>query len=1379
MNEDNNKMASMSTKGDSKSNTEAKTFVENEQKTFSENEDSDDETSSGSELHGFDIDNQLEEKLKKHGLNRRNVKTIIHELLNDEHVRGLLKANLDNENAAAPLPESKNLRSKVTTKRSKEFEKVAKFTEIPLPEEDDDDEEYHPGTKEYVADAEISQDTQESPNDLDTSIECSSISSEIDILKQTEPETQKSFLQHLDECQKELDAINRRQELHDQEIIAQRTRSKHSLLDIAMAEIETAFKPPDVTDDMYTPSGDDDWHKWLAELMLDETALDAPDAADDDCEQDPDYNFIQSESEECNEKEDYRNDHGTHIPRKEVKELLEENHSEELDFKGQLISSAAPTETPIPSNSTYSKNYAMPMVKPVNTVKSQLAMLRKSKVIPSQRKKDVGFSETSGSIASNYEVNQPITFTKHQLNVLSTQMRQHVQLLTQTNILTRNIPCYSSIVVESHAVLKELQQLSQHDRINFVVNSSYFDVPGLAEALKIASTEIPQSEPVTRLSKTERQRFVQPMRRAVGELMAKNPLFAFSQLLPVNAPQENIPDNTRLSFNSSEDSLMALGIAQMEGHALPWHILIHQYMMPCKQPEQIRSRMMNVKIQGRYSRDNPIRLYRQSGKLPSTPALCQADAGHGTNAENLLNLKKSNLPDWLIALQHETEHMQNNRNSTGNIEKLLGERSTYSDIDITKHTNEPSINTVTKVPTVQPAVISVLQQPSILFSPQKPLSIVLPTGVLASPAAILTQPQLVQVNKPATVGKFPITPQNIHSKTMISNHDTKQTIPAMKTRKKTKKKIVKSNHQKARKTTNNFPERKQKPPVQSKNVVEESFDDLDDEILLTEEDFDENEHDEHTVGVEDLSEDETLTEQKIWSGQKRQADRSERDLKTKWKKRKETTSKKLGGRLHRLHPGLSGKKKTRLSSDPLSRSLLQSAQKVKLLEEETIVQLDPSRVEKEMLLAEGYLTRMEDVLKDHPNVLTNVLEIFSEFDGDTAQSPPGLFKKLSKLLAPWPELLQGFAPFLLPEQAQLCGLLSEQQVYARARKFLRQLEIRFQDNPQHLGRILNAFHSMSSCVIFNEHEVKNTILALLKSEPYLQEEFLMFFDNERPPESRLHGECEEIFWNDDLIKDSMTSKFERVIIPFSEGQEVQASTSENFSNKTDEIKSVADHENKSDSEEDPLGDNNDMNHDTNASTDIGIISEDALSCSPFKRLIPATTLPAVTIPPSLQSLGGGKPPVTNNMTPALFVDVVDRPVTPTGIQASTDDSISVPSFDPINDQCSSQGLSLPLTPSHSKSSLEAEVGPPKMPDENDEIPWNREEDTMLLSVCKQLGPTEQAFHQVAQACKRTVKEATNRFNAIMALLSSADQTDTDTTGQNSDSDTDTKESNGE
>jgi len=39
---------------------------------------SDDENGSLVQLHGFNIDDKLEEKLKKHGLNRRNAKTIIH-----------------------------------------------------------------------------------------------------------------------------------------------------------------------------------------------------------------------------------------------------------------------------------------------------------------------------------------------------------------------------------------------------------------------------------------------------------------------------------------------------------------------------------------------------------------------------------------------------------------------------------------------------------------------------------------------------------------------------------------------------------------------------------------------------------------------------------------------------------------------------------------------------------------------------------------------------------------------------------------------------------------------------------------------------------------------------------------------------------------------------------------------------------------------------------------------------------------------------------------------------------------------------------------------------------------------------------------------------
>uniref|UniRef100_H2Z7M4 Uncharacterized protein n=1 Tax=Ciona savignyi TaxID=51511 RepID=H2Z7M4_CIOSA len=52
-------------------------------------------------LEGLNIDDKLEEKLKKHGLNRRNVKTIIHELLHDENVREMLKSNLSGGSDAA------------------------------------------------------------------------------------------------------------------------------------------------------------------------------------------------------------------------------------------------------------------------------------------------------------------------------------------------------------------------------------------------------------------------------------------------------------------------------------------------------------------------------------------------------------------------------------------------------------------------------------------------------------------------------------------------------------------------------------------------------------------------------------------------------------------------------------------------------------------------------------------------------------------------------------------------------------------------------------------------------------------------------------------------------------------------------------------------------------------------------------------------------------------------------------------------------------------------------------------------------------------------------------------------------------------------------
>ena len=67
---------------------------------------------------------------------------------------------------------------------------------------------------------------------------------------------------------------------------------------------------------------------------------------------------------------------------------------------------------------------------------------------------------------------------------------------------------------------------------------------------------------------------------------------------------------------------------------------------------------------------------------------------------------------------------------------------------------------------------------------------------------------------------------------------------------------------------------------------------------------------------------------------------------------------------------------------------------------------------------------MEEVLSDKMDIFVKVLETLVEFKADLSQPPVALFYKLKKLLEPWPELLQGFVPFLMPEQAHRCGLVS-------------------------------------------------------------------------------------------------------------------------------------------------------------------------------------------------------------------------------------------------------------------------------------------------------------------------------------------------------------------
>uniref|UniRef100_A0A673ZH79 GON-4-like protein n=1 Tax=Salmo trutta TaxID=8032 RepID=A0A673ZH79_SALTR len=133
-------------------------------------------------------------------------------------------------------------------------------------------------------------------------------------------------------------------------------------------------------------------------------------------------------------------------------------------------------------------------------------------------------------------------------------------------------------------------------------------------------------------------------------------------------------------------------------------------------------------------------------------------------------------------------------------------------------------------------------------------------------------------------------------------------------------------------------------------------------------------------------------------------------------------------------------------------------------------------------------------LQEVPGRVEEFLEVLYEFeqDGDEHTSVE-LFTRLKPVLNEWPELLRDFAAFLHPEQAQECGLLSEQQAFERSRHFLRQLELSFGENSSHYRKIVSVLRgpTLSPAGI---KEVKSQIANLLRGHTHLQGEFWVFFN---------------------------------------------------------------------------------------------------------------------------------------------------------------------------------------------------------------------------------------------------------------------------------------------
>ncbi|KAM6234208.1 GON-4-like protein isoform 2-T2 [Porphyrio hochstetteri] len=203
--------------------------------------------------------------------------------------------------------------------------------------------------------------------------------------------------------------------------------------------------------------------------------------------------------------------------------------------------------------------------------------------------------------------------------------------------------------------------------------------------------------------------------------------------------------------------------------------------------------------------------------------------------------------------------------------------------------------------------------------------------------------------------------------------------------------------------------------------------------------------------------------------------------------------------------------------------------KLLLLYDEDILERDPLREQKDLAFAQAYLSRVREALQHVPGKYEDFLRVIYEFEvGTDKRTAVDLYCTLQKLLHDWPQLLTDFAAFLLPEQALECGLFEEQQAFEKSRKFLRQLEICFAENPAHHQKIIKVLQSCADCLPQEIAELKTQMWQLLKGHDHLQDEFSVFFDHLRPSASRM-GDFEEINWTEE--KEYEFDGFEEVSLP--------------------------------------------------------------------------------------------------------------------------------------------------------------------------------------------------------------------------------------------------------
>ncbi|XP_063858984.1 GON-4-like protein isoform X2 [Scylla paramamosain] len=592
------------------------------------------------ELIQSGIDEMLEEKAERTHLTAIHVKNIIKNVMTDENVLAMVR------NTVLGIPVGGSAGSAVyeptlTRAKTKELMEqqaagrgqsniwaglsnhspVATSTFTPetqalvsvdFPDEDED-EEYKPEADDQLHSDEeslVSAGSPSTPSNIQSastpgshhslntpcssrSVDVGTPSSQVPVLFKT-PSFQKKSVQRV----LSFDKVPKQEE-----VVSQRTRSKLPLTETPLECLEMAFRPPDVTTDMYeTEVDNEEWKEFLIDFIH---PLKSTEVGEDE-EADPEYNILEDKEDALDLREEMRGDRAVQISKKEIQQLMTE-----------LLDTLDGDERSEPIRAHLSQHIVAREVKKSSFKVSQ----------PNQQQED---GSAQGSIW--VEV-MTAKFTPTQLEVLQCQMIQHVQLLTTSVLMAHGSHQFPELKEVADASVKNLEEMKiTSESCSF--QNTFFNPVNLSAALDVVSSLKDMSSCAKDESSSSSNTSEIPP--DIVDLVLNSTAFPYPHLLPTRMFQlPTMRGFNKVVFLPSEDILMALGLERYlnpKYHAekcrRPQHRILMEALteitssiLVAKTARQAANRVKNIRSRGRDTPNNPVLQYLETGMMEIPSAM--------------------------------------------------------------------------------------------------------------------------------------------------------------------------------------------------------------------------------------------------------------------------------------------------------------------------------------------------------------------------------------------------------------------------------------------------------------------------------------------------------------------------------------------------------------------------------------------------------------------------------------------------------------------------------------------------------------------------------------------------------------------------------------